>query len=1037
MIRFFASHPTAANLMMAIIVIAGVFALPSLKRETFPEFESDKVQISVTYAGASAEEMEEAVGQLIEDALGSINYVDEIEVESKEGISNVTVEMQEDGDISEFYNDIRTAVDTITNFPVDADEPIITDLSRASHVVAIAVSGPMSVQHLKEYCEQLKRKLKRLPEVSIVDISGFSDRQIQVRVRAHKLRQYGISINDIANAISNQSLDTPAGTIESDEQEILIRFADKRRTVEEFKNIVIISGSSGAEIKLGEIATIIDQFEQDESKIIFNGERAAYISIIKSEQEDSLTVYDAVKKFFEEEKRLAPEGVNLVMTYDMASIIRARLSLVITNGWQGLLLVFCAMFIFFNFKTAFWVAMGLPVSFLGALFLMNQIGYTLNMMTTLALLLSIGILMDDAIVIAENIAVHLQKGKSTIEAAIQGTLEVKNGVIASFMTTACVFLPLSFLEGRIGKVLLVIPVVLLFVLSVSLLEAFWILPHHLGHAKLGRSAEAGKMRSKVNAVIEFIREKILGSVVDAAVKRRYLTVGVVLMIFIISLAMFAGGRVKFIGFPDVEGDVIEAKILLPQGTPLNKTEQVVEKLLTTLDVVNKRLSPSEDPKQKLVQNVRISYNQNSDANESGPHLATIAVDLLENDKRNISTKKITDMWRRVTGNVADVISLKFGESKTGPGGTPIQVQFQADDLDELKQSSLELMTWLGQFDGVSDVYDDMRPGKPEIVMKLKTGATILGMTASSIASQIRSAFLGKTVSEIQVGQESYKVNVQLDPEDKNNPGDLELFHVYAANGTQIPVTSVVDFERKRGYARIVRINGIRTLTLGGDVNSQTTNSSEVIDKLKTDFLPDFQKRHPDVILTIRGSAERNAKTSGSMSKLFLVGIIGVFILLSFQFKSYSEPMVIMMAIPFAIIGVIWGHYFMGIDLSMPSILGFISLSGIVVNDSIILVEFLKSRRAEGKDAITAAKMASRERFRAVLLTSVTTIAGLLPLLSETSLQAQILIPIAVSVAFGLLTSTGLILVVIPCFYAIANDCGLTAKIEPIKKPSTI
>ncbi len=1030
MIRFFASHPTAANLMMIIIIITGVIGIPSLKRETFPEFEASKIGITVTYAGASAEEMEEAVGQPIEDALGGINYIEEISAVSKEGVTTVSVEMAEGGDLTEFYNDIKTAVDGINNFPEDAEDPIVTEMNRTSHVVAIAVSGPMTVQHLKEYCEYLKRRLKQLPEVSLVSIHGFSDRQIQIQVQANKLLQYGISINDIATAISSQSLDVPAGNIESDEQEILIRFADKRRAIEEFENIVIVAGTSGAEIKLGEIATIEDTFENNKSKTIFNGERAAYIAISKSTEQDSLVIYDAVKKFLDEEKQITPKGINLILTHDLASVIRDRLELVYRNGWQGLILVFFAMFLFFNLRTAFWVALGLPISFLGAFFLMAQIGYTLNIMTTLALLLSIGILMDDAIVIAENIAVQIQKGKNAIEAAITGTMEVKNGVIASFLTTACVFLPLSALEGRIGKVLLVIPVVLLFVLSVSLIEAFLILPHHLGHgAGKQQNKQANRFRKGLETVIDFIREKILGRIVDAAVNRRYFTVGLVLMFFIISLGMFFGGKLKFIGFPEAEGDNIEARILLPQGTPLSKTETVVESVLQALDKVDKRLTPLQTDGKRLVQNVRISYGQNSDSNESGPHLATVAVDLLENGLRANTAQQVSVMWKKQTGTIPDVISINYGESVRGPGGTPIKIQFQADDLDELKESSMELMGWLSQFNGVYDVFDDMRPGKPEIVMKLKKGATILGLTANSIASQVRAAFLGKTVNEIQVGQESYEVSVQLAPEDKDNLQDLELFQVYNASGIAIPVTSVVDFQQKRGYARIVRIDGVRTLTLEGNIDRSTANSTEIIAKFKSDFLPEFKQRHPEVGVKIRGSAERTSKTSGSMAYLFLVGIIGVYILLCFQFKSYSEPFIIMMAIPFAMIGVIWGHLFMGISLSMPSMLGFVSLSGIVVNDSILLVEFVKMRRAEGMSSIEAAKKASRQRFRAVLLTSVTTIIGLMPLLSETSLQAQMLIPIAVSIAFGLMASTVLILVVIPCFYAIASDFGLTVRIE--------
>ncbi len=1042
MIRFFANHPTAANLLMILLIIAGAFTVPSLRRETFPEFDSQRILVFVIYAGASAEEMEEAVGQPIEDALSSINYLNEITTESKEGITSVVVEMDEKGDIDEFHSDIKAAISGITTLPEDANDPIVSQLNRSNHVVGIAINGTMSAQHLKAYCEQLKRKLKIQPEISIVKIHCFTDHQIQVRVRSNMLMQYGISINDIAGAITAQSLDIPAGSIESDSRETLLRFADKRRTLQEFEDIVIIGGLTGTEIKLGDIATIEDHFERDEATVLFNGSRAAYITVAKSSQEDSLEVYDAVERVVKMEQQTAPQGVKLTITFDLASIIRDRLQLVFRNGGQGLILVFFTMYLFFNLRTAFWVSMGLPVSFLGAVFLMHQIGYTLNVMTSLALLLSIGILMDDAIVIAENIAVHVEKGKTRVQAAIDGTAEVKNGVIASFLTTACVFIPLGGLEGRMGKVLVVIPVVLLFVLGVSLIEAFLILPHHLGHSSSDRSAQhqrQGELRKKVEKGIVFFREIILGNTVDAAIRRRYFTVGIVLMCFVISLGMIAGGKLKFMAFPDVEGDYIEAKILLPQGTPLRQTQEVVKTIVDALSRVDEKLTPFQKGGQKLVTNTRIHYGRNADANENGSHLATISVDLLENSQRTSDCEEISNQWRKETGTIPDVISLKFGEMTFGPGGKPIKIQFQGDDLNELKTASGKLSQWLAQFNGVYNVSDDMRPGKPEIVMKLKKGATTLGMNAKSVAAQVRSAFQGQKVNEIQVDGEAYEVDVRLDLRDRDSIKDLEYFHLKAPNGINIPVTSVADFHRSRGYARIVRINNIRTLTLQGDVDTDAVNTSEVIDKLRTDFIPRFKKQHPNIDVRIRGETERSAKTTGSMQKLYIIGIIGIFVLLSYQFKSYSEPFIILMAIPFALIGVIWGHLAMGISLSMPSLLGFVSLSGIVVNDSILLVEFIKNRRQEGKKATDAACLASRDRFRAVFLTSITTIAGLLPLLSETSMQAQMLIPIAVSMAFGLMTSTLLILIVIPCFYAIMDDFNLTVKInmESIRNDSVI
>jgi hydrophobic/amphiphilic exporter-1 (mainly G- bacteria), HAE1 family len=1030
MIRFFAAHPTAANLLLLALFIVGALSIPTMQRETFPEFESDRVRVTVVYPGASAEDMEEAITQRVEDAVNGINYLEEYTSESREGVSSTTLEMEEGGTLQEFVDDIRNAVDAINTFPADAEDPVIVALERTSHVVSIAVTGSMSVQHLKEYTEQLKRKLQRLPEISKVSIQGFSDRQIQVEISTRDLKQYGLTIDGVANAISRQSLDIPTGTIESTGEEVLLRFADKRRTLNEFKNIVIIGGSGGAEIRLGEIAKLNDRFELAEGKVLFNGDRGATVSIAKSSHQDTLVVYDAVKKFVDTEKALIPENVTLRMTYDLASIIRARLDLLVKNGWQGLILVFMAMFLFFNIRMAFWVAMGLPASFLGALFLMDQMGYTINMMTTVALIISIGILMDDAIVIAENVATHLQKGKKALEAVVDGVSEVKNGVIASFLTTACVFLPLGALEGRMGKVLMVIPIVLLLVLAVSLIEAFLILPHHLSHS-FGKKQikEPGRVRKWVSASIEWQREQLLGRVVDMAVRRKYLTVGLLLMLLTISVAMLVSGRLKFKAFPEMEGDSIEARILLPQGTPLSRTEATVDQISSALKRVNNTLSPDQKGGRPLVENVRVQYGSNSDANESGPHLATVAVDLVNSEFRTSQLNQILGLWRQETGAVTDVITLNFTKSTFGPAGKAIKIQFKGDDLDQLKSSAEELAEWLRQFEGVYDIFDDMRPGKPEIVLNLKKGATMLGMNTSTVASQIRSAFSGKYVGEVQVGTEDFEIYVQLASEDKNNLNDLRNFELTAPNGAHIPVSNLADITQSRGYARIARVNGMRTLTLQGALNPGIANTSDIMTQLKTDFLPEFKKRYPTVEIAIRGETERAARTGGSMATAFLIGVIGIFIILSYQFKSYTEPLIIMMAIPFAIIGAIWGHLLMGLNMSMPSLLGFIALSGIVVNDSILLVEFLKNRRSEGMSTYEAATKASRERFRAVILTSITTIAGLLPLLLETDLQAQFLIPIATSMAFGLLASTLLILIVVPCFYAIADDLGLTVKIQ--------
>jgi multidrug efflux pump subunit AcrB len=766
----------------------------------------------------------------------------------------------------------------------------------------------------------------------------------------------------------------------------------------------------------------------DEEKVFLNGERAAVLQIAKTKSEDTLRVIDAVNAFLEREGQMSPPRVRFVVTQDFSSIVRDRLQLLVVNGFLGLALVFLTMWLFFGFRFSFWVAMGLPVSFLGALFFMSWFDYSINMITMVALLLALGLLMDDAIVISERIAVHSRLGKTPLQAVIDGTSDVQRGVLSSFLTTICVFGPLAFMEGNIGKVMKVMPVVLILVLAVSLIEAFWILPNHLSHS-LDRADVRGtrRFRQRIDDVIAWVQEHVLGRVVDFAVSWRYLFWGFVLMVFLFSIGMIAGGRLKFRAFPGIDGDVVVARILLPQGTPLVRTEAVVKRVTQALDRVNSEFTARQPERQSLVRNVIVQYNLNTDAFEAGPHVATVFVDLLGAERRNARVDDVLNRWREKVGNLPDVLNVKFTEPQIGPAGLPIDIRLQGNDLAKLKEASIEMQAWLDSFAGVSDLSDDLRPGKPEIRARLRKGSTALGLDAATIATQLRAAFYGKKAGEIQVGPESYEIDVRLASSKHKSLADLEYFHVTLPGGKQVPIETVSTLEFGRGFARIARVDGLRTVSIQGEVDAKATNTAEIIQELNERFLPDFQKRYPSIRVSLEGEAKESETTGGSLRRAFLLGIIGVFMLLSFQFKSYIEPLVVMVAIPFAFIGVIWGHLIMGLALSMPSVVGFVSLAGVVVNDSILLVEFVKRRQREGESVGDAARLASRERFRAVLLTSLTTIAGLLPLLAERSLQAQVLIPLATSIVFGLAASTILVLCVVPSLYAILGDFNLLSK----------
>lgn len=1030
MIAFFAKHPTLANLLMLAFVVMGLTSVSSLRRETFPDFSSSMVEARVIYPGATAEDVEEAVCQRLEDAIDSVSDVEEVITEAREGVGIVTAEMTEGGDVVTFLNDMKTEVEAIDDFPDECEAPVIRQVARTDPVVSIAVTGPMSTPDLKAYCEGLKRRLQRREGVSLVAVEGFSEHQFRIEIPALTLMQYGLSVSDIASAVGSQNVNMPAGLIETRDGNYQVRFTDERRSVSEYADLVVIGAATGGEIRLGEIATITDLFELDEDKIVFNGQRAGRLAITKTKSEDALTIYDEVTAFVEEEQARAPAGVNYHLTRDISSIMRDRLQMLLKNGAQGLLLVFLVMWLFFTFRLSFWVAVGLPISFLGAFYFFPVIGYSINMITMVGLLLALGLLMDDAIVIAENVASHLARGKTSLRAAIDGVNEVKVGVLFSFLTTISVFGPLCFMEGHIGKVMRVMPGVLILVLAVSLVEAFLILPRHLAHSLHGHQADRiGVFRRKFNAAIDWLRDGVLGRAVDWTVEWRYLTLGLSMMILVMSVSLIAGGVIKFQVFPEIDGDVVEVRLLLPAGTPLERTEQAVAQLTSALERVNESFKPRQPDGQDLVKYVSVAFNSNADAKEAGPHVATVAADLLAADVRDARLDDVMNLWREETGVIADLVALRFTQPTIGPGGKAIKIRFLSDDLGEMDKAAHFAMSWFRQFEGVEDLFSDLRKGKPELRLRLKDGAVSLGVNARQIASQLRGSFHGVTADEVQIGPESYEIDVRMATGDRDSLADLAYFHVATPAGQLVPLSTLADLELSRSYSRMSRIDGQRAVTVEGEVDARVANASDLTRRFIKTCAPEIAKRFPNVKIDIEGQRSESRETGGSLLKALSIGVIAVFILLSFEFRSYVEPLVVMIAIPLAFIGVIIAHWALGLDLTMPSMIGYVSLCGIVVNDSILLVAFLKNRRREGMEVAEAARRASRERFRAVLLTSLTTVAGLLPLLSETSLQAQILIPLAASLVGGIMASTVLVLLVVPALYVALGDFNLIASVD--------
>ncbi|MBT6096590.1 MAG: efflux RND transporter permease subunit, partial [Rhodospirillaceae bacterium] len=732
----------------------------------------------------------------------------------------------------------------------------------------------------------------------------------------------------------------------------------------------------------------------------------------------------SIKKNLVREQSIAPRGMKMEISSDVTSNIRDRLRILLSNGVQGLALVFLTMWLFFSLRFSFWVTMGLPVSFLGTVYAMNALGYSLNMMTMVGLLVAIGLLMDDAIVISENVASHRRRGKPALQAAVDGARQVMPGVLSSFLTTVMIVGPLAFLSGKMGAVLKYLPAVLLITLIVSLVEAFFILPAHLRHSMKGMEKEDRKgIQAWFDVKFESLRDGFFVPQVAKAVRQPYLALGVMLALAMISYAAIPAGFLKYQAFPTLESDVIQARVLLPQGAPLERTEGAVGQMINALKQLDEEFSARQSGGRRMVKNISVLYNTNVDAYESGPHLATVSADLLRAEERNGTVDEMLTRWRELVGDLPDVNALKFTDKERGVAGKAIDLRLQGNNLTLLKKASLDLQAFLAKFKGVKDVSDDLRSGKPELRITIKDSAGVFGMTAATIAGEVRAALHGGTSMEVLTSNETYDVTIRIAADDRDSIDDVRYLKINAPDGSLIPLSAVAEIEQTRGYARIHRVNGLRTVTVQGAIDTNLVNARELMGMVKKFFAPELKKKHPGIRMASQGQDKDTSDTGNSLQTNILIGVVGIFLVLTFQFRSYIQPLSVMLAIPMGLIGVVWGHVAMGLDLTMPSLVGFATLAGIVVNDNILLVTFVKDRLREGVNVIEATQEAARDRFRPIMITSLTTLAGLLPLLMETSTQAQSLIPLVASIAFGLLTATVSSLFMVPVFFTLLDDLG--------------
>ncbi len=1016
MISWFVRHPVAANLLMILVCVLGLSTLPQLERETFPDVAASTVRVSMVYPGASALDVDEEICAELEDALTGTAGLADLDCLSVDGRASATAELEEGGDLAQFYNDINSAVSGIGDLPEDAENWSVELGGRDELIAMLAISGIYGKRGLTEYADTLADRLLSLPGVTQATVSGITDRELRVSFDTTALRRYGVSSQDIVNAIGARSLRQPLGAVDTDGSSITLRYADARRSIAELEDLIVIQNPSGGMVRLKDLGQvqIVDTDENMQSFI--NGTQAAIVTVFKGKEGDAIRIFDEVEEVLEAEREAWPDPFDITVLFNMTELVEERLTLILKNIGIGLVLVFATMWLFFTLREALWISAALPVSFLGTFFLMDSFGITINMITLVALLMAVGLIMDDSIVIAENIERWRRKA-GKLEAASRGTLEVVPGITSSFLTTACVFGPLMFVSGTMGQILAYIPMVLLLTLGFSLVEGFLILPHHLSHS--GTDDPSEHEHRPAARLLDRFKEGIVIPLVTFLVKVRYFTIGAVIACLMLAIGLVASGQVKVVGFPTIEGDTIQAKISLTTGIERDRTIERVEQLIAALQRVDAELTPGTEGGEKLVERVLVQYATNSNVNDNGSNTATLTVDLLASARRNVKADEVVARWREEAGPLPDVIQASFAQAELGPGGNDLDVELAGRDLEDLEMAASQLLAALTARDDVTEAFTDFYGGRREVQLSLNEYGYSIGLTPQALAAQLRNAFAGSETDSFRTGLSNVTVQVELD-DSVRHMADLEAFPILVGGGELAALATVADISVTSSYPVIKRKNGLATAQIIGQIDRATTTPGKIAAVVTGELAPEIMRTHPGVTISIGGASEDEQESQASTMSKLLLGLVGIYLVLAFQFRSYTLPVVVMLSIPFALIGTITGHWALGIDLAMPSFIGFASLAGIVVNNAILFLTFFQTH-LKGEDHVAAALDAVRERFRPILLSTGTTVIGLLPLISDGSPQVQVMVPLVVSVAAGLLASMILVILVLPALLSIYFD----------------
>lgn len=1018
LIGLFSNHPVAANLLMIMMLLAGVWGIRHLNTQFFPSIEIDYVTVTVPWSGASAEDVEELVTTSLEQSLRDVDFVKQMTSTSAEGVAAVTLEFEEGTDMGLAVDQVKQRVDQVQNLPEDAEQPMVSQAIRYEDIARVLVTGGPSVAELRPLVYRFERQLLDRG-IAKIFISGLPEEQIAIEVPSRHLRELGLSLDDLGGRVAAWSRDVPVGIIGQGETSRQLRFRERRESGPGFETIPVVSDQQGRRVTLGDIATIERKPLQGQVSISYHGKPAVELSLNRNETSDSLEAARIFQQWLEDARATLPPGVELVPYNQSWELLQERISLLVKNGVGGLALVLVILFLFMHGRVAFWVAVGIPVSFMASLAVLYLFGGSINMISLFGLIMALGIIVDDAIVVGEEAMSQYGSGHDRENASERAAWRMFGPVMSSSLTTIASFFPLLLIGGIIGSILSDIPLVVICVIVASLIECFLIMPGHLTHSfrKMGQKPPS-RIRLTMDQGFDRFRENGFRPLVKAAVDFRWTTLAVSLALLIMTLGWFAGGKIAFQFFPSAEADRIYGNVSFVSGTPATTVRQYVAKVEKMLYEAEQELGGS------LIKLVTIQYGKVvGERGGSGDHVAGLQVELVDPDKRDIRNREIIRAWKAKLPAIPGRETLSIIEPRAGPPGNDIDLRIVGSDIQQVKRIAEQISDVLRDTSGVSGIGDDAPYGREQMVLELTSTAEALGLSIDNVSRQLRAAYDGYKVQEISDGYNDIDVRLSLPESERNNIASLSQIDIVLPNGNTESIGNLATITLDRGFEAIRHSGGSLAVTVTASVDPAVANTNQIRAQLESSLLPSLSSQY-DVQFSFEGRQADQQETLGDMQLGLILALSMIYLVLSWVFGSYGWPLIVMFIIPFAIVGAIWGHVLMGLDLTILSLFGLFGLSGIVVNDSIILVVFYKDLRRRGFAPAEAVVEASCQRLRAVLLTSMTTIAGLTPLLFETSLQAQFLIPMATSLAFGLAFATLLVLLLVPSLLLIYENAAV-------------